>query len=197
MARLRVRPSVLFLVRGPSFSSILLLYFSLTLFPPPPFLPLRSPSLSSYPYLSSPLSLSLSFSSLIIHPPISLASFYFLYASSSLLAPLLAFSLLTLLRTPLLSSVTFSILLLSSSHFSYFFLLFTSSLPLPPSSSSSQSSVHQGAVIPDPKAEYFLYDRVINVMPHSAVPFGLKGTIIGVRGGEIYSGTSEQGTLWS
>jgi 5'-3' exoribonuclease 1 len=57
-------------------------------------------------------------------------------------------------------------------------------------------SINQGAVVPDPKAEYFLYDRVINVMPHSAVPFGLKGTIVGIRGGCKYNYTVHISALY-
>ena len=37
--------------------------------------------------------------------------------------------------------------------------------------------------MPDPKAEYYLFDRVINVAANTAVPFGLKGTVIGIQGG--------------
>ena len=48
---------------------------------------------------------------------------------------------------------------------------------------SPQPSVHQGAIVPDPKAEYYLFDRVINVAANTAVPFGLKGTVIGIQGG--------------
>ena len=52
-----------------------------------------------------------------------------------------------------------------------------------------QPSVHQGAVVPDPTADYYLYDRVVNVQPNTVVPFGLRGTVIGIRGG-IYSCTN-------
>lgn len=42
----------------------------------------------------------------------------------------------------------------------------------------------QGNLIPDPSATYMLYDRVVNVSMSNAVPFGLRGTIIGIRGGK-------------
>ena len=43
---------------------------------------------------------------------------------------------------------------------------------------------HQGNLIPDPEAEYYLFDRVINVSTTNAVPFGLRGTVMGIYGGE-------------
>ena len=42
---------------------------------------------------------------------------------------------------------------------------------------------HQGNLIPDPEADYYLFDRVINVSTTNAVPFGLRGTVIGIYGG--------------
>lgn len=39
---------------------------------------------------------------------------------------------------------------------------------------------HQGNLIPDPEADYNLFDRVINVSTTNAVPFGLRGTITGI-----------------
>ena len=42
---------------------------------------------------------------------------------------------------------------------------------------------HQGNLIPDPEADYFLFDRIINVSTTNAVPFGLRGTVIGIYGG--------------
>jgi 5'-3' exoribonuclease 1 len=42
---------------------------------------------------------------------------------------------------------------------------------------------HQGNLIPDPDADYYLFDRIINVSTTNAVPFGLRGTVIGIYGG--------------
>ncbi len=39
-------------------------------------------------------------------------------------------------------------------------------------------------MVPDPAANYELFDRVVNVSTSSAVPFGLRGTIIGILGGK-------------
>ena len=47
-----------------------------------------------------------------------------------------------------------------------------------------QSTSQQGNLIPDPSATYKLYDRVVNISVSSTVPFGLRGTIIGIRGGK-------------
>ncbi|TST47708.1 5'-3' exoribonuclease 1 [Bagarius yarrelli] len=41
----------------------------------------------------------------------------------------------------------------------------------------------QHGVVPDPDAEYHLFDRVINVRESFSVPLGLRGTIIGIKGG--------------
>ncbi|XP_028987929.1 5'-3' exoribonuclease 1 isoform X2 [Betta splendens] len=42
----------------------------------------------------------------------------------------------------------------------------------------------QQGVVPDPDAEYRLFDRVINIRESFTVPLGLKGTIIGIKGAE-------------
>ena len=44
---------------------------------------------------------------------------------------------------------------------------------------------HQGNLIPDPEADYYLFDRVINVSTTNAVPFGLRGTVMGIYGGKL------------
>lgn len=44
-------------------------------------------------------------------------------------------------------------------------------------------SDHQGAVLPDNDAKFELFDRVVNVKLNVAVPFGLRGTIIGIHEG--------------
>lgn len=42
----------------------------------------------------------------------------------------------------------------------------------------------QQGVVPDPDAEYRLFDRVVNIRESFTVPLGLRGTIIGIKGGE-------------
>ncbi|XP_037132370.1 5'-3' exoribonuclease 1 isoform X1 [Syngnathus acus] len=42
----------------------------------------------------------------------------------------------------------------------------------------------QQGVVPDPNAEYRLFDRVINVRESFTVPLGLRGTVIGIKGAE-------------
>ncbi|KAG7320040.1 hypothetical protein KOW79_017183 [Hemibagrus wyckioides] len=42
----------------------------------------------------------------------------------------------------------------------------------------------QHGVVPDPDAEYHLFDRVVNVRENFSVPLGLRGTIIGIKGAE-------------
>ncbi|XP_077392557.1 5'-3' exoribonuclease 1 [Festucalex cinctus] len=42
----------------------------------------------------------------------------------------------------------------------------------------------QQGVVPDPNADYRLFDRVINVRESFTVPLGLRGTIIGIKGAE-------------
>ena len=44
---------------------------------------------------------------------------------------------------------------------------------------------HQGNLIPDPEADYELFDRVVNVSISNAVPFGLQGTVSGILGGGL------------
>ena len=48
-----------------------------------------------------------------------------------------------------------------------------------------QPSPQQGNLLPDPRTTYQLYDRVVNVSTSNAIPFGLRGTIIGVLGGQL------------
>lgn len=43
---------------------------------------------------------------------------------------------------------------------------------------------HQGNLIPDIDTDYELFDRVVNVSTNNAVPFGLRGTVTGIMGGE-------------
>ena len=42
----------------------------------------------------------------------------------------------------------------------------------------------QHGVIPDRDAEFRLFDRVVNVRENFSVPVGLRGTIIGIKGGK-------------
>uniref|UniRef100_A0A3Q3S9C3 5'-3' exoribonuclease 1 n=1 Tax=Mastacembelus armatus TaxID=205130 RepID=A0A3Q3S9C3_9TELE len=42
----------------------------------------------------------------------------------------------------------------------------------------------QQGVVPDPNAEYRLFDRVVNIRESFTVPVGLRGTIIGIKGAE-------------
>uniref|UniRef100_A0A674DK33 5'-3' exoribonuclease 1 n=1 Tax=Salmo trutta TaxID=8032 RepID=A0A674DK33_SALTR len=42
----------------------------------------------------------------------------------------------------------------------------------------------QHGVVPDPDAEYHLFDRVVNVRESFSVPLGLRGTIIGIKGAD-------------
>lgn len=42
----------------------------------------------------------------------------------------------------------------------------------------------QQGVVPDPDSEYRLFDRVVNVRESFTVPRGLRGTVIGIKGGE-------------
>uniref|UniRef100_A0A1A7XG93 5'-3' exoribonuclease 1 n=3 Tax=Iconisemion striatum TaxID=60296 RepID=A0A1A7XG93_9TELE len=43
----------------------------------------------------------------------------------------------------------------------------------------------QQGVVPDPEAEYRLFDRVINIRESFTVPLGLKGTIVGIKGADV------------
>lgn len=47
-----------------------------------------------------------------------------------------------------------------------------------------QSLEQQQGVVPDLDAEYRLFDRVVNVREGYTVPLGLRGTVIGIKGGE-------------
>lgn len=49
---------------------------------------------------------------------------------------------------------------------------------------SLQPMPDQGSLVPDPSTTYELFDRVVNVALNTAVPFALRGTIIGILGGE-------------
>ena len=40
-----------------------------------------------------------------------------------------------------------------------------------------------GTLAVDSRADFYLLDRVINVMPNGAVPYKMKGTVIGIHGG--------------
>ncbi|XP_070775149.1 5'-3' exoribonuclease 1 isoform X1 [Enoplosus armatus] len=42
----------------------------------------------------------------------------------------------------------------------------------------------QQGVVPDPDAEYRLFDRVVNIRESFTVPLGLRGTVIGIKGAE-------------
>lgn len=41
--------------------------------------------------------------------------------------------------------------------------------------------------MPDPDVEYKLFDRVVNVREGFSVPLGLRGTVIGIKGGKVQS----------
>ena len=49
---------------------------------------------------------------------------------------------------------------------------------------SLQPLEQQHGVVPDPDAEYHLFDRVVNVRESFSVPLGLRGTVIGIKAGE-------------
>ncbi|XP_029930281.1 5'-3' exoribonuclease 1 [Myripristis murdjan] len=42
----------------------------------------------------------------------------------------------------------------------------------------------QQGVVPDPDAEYHLFDRVVNIRESFSVPLGLRGTVVGIKGAE-------------
>lgn len=42
----------------------------------------------------------------------------------------------------------------------------------------------QGGVVPDPTVQYEMFDRVVNVRTGYSVPFGLRGTVVGIQKGE-------------
>jgi 5'-3' exoribonuclease 1 len=39
---------------------------------------------------------------------------------------------------------------------------------------------NEGSLIPDPSATFSLFDRVVNVREGYTVPFGLRGTVVGI-----------------
>ena len=43
----------------------------------------------------------------------------------------------------------------------------------------------QGALVPDSTATYQLFDRVVNVREGFSVPFGLRGTVVGIHTAEV------------
>lgn len=51
---------------------------------------------------------------------------------------------------------------------------------------SLQPLEQQHGVIPDRDAEFRLFDRVVNVRENFSVPVGLRGTIIGIKGGNAF-----------
>jgi len=46
-----------------------------------------------------------------------------------------------------------------------------------------QPSEHLGTVLPDSDVAFELFDRVVNAKLNTAVPFGLRGTIVGIHQG--------------
>ena len=48
-----------------------------------------------------------------------------------------------------------------------------------------QPNPKQGAVVPDSTTTYQLFDRVVNVREGFPVPFGLRGTVVGIHPAEI------------
>ncbi|WAR13810.1 XRN1-like protein, partial [Mya arenaria] len=45
--------------------------------------------------------------------------------------------------------------------------------------------VTSGSLIPDSSTEYQLFDRVVNTRQGFSVPFGLRGTIVGIYPAEV------------
>ena len=45
---------------------------------------------------------------------------------------------------------------------------------------SFQPLANQGSLVPDPEADFRLYDRVVVVKSGYSVPFGQRGTVVGV-----------------
>ena len=43
---------------------------------------------------------------------------------------------------------------------------------------------NEGSLIPDPSATFSLFDRVVNVREGYTVPFGLRGTVVGIHKAE-------------
>ena len=48
---------------------------------------------------------------------------------------------------------------------------------------SPQPHEHFGNIAPDPDADFLLFDRVVHVKMNTTVPFGMRGTIIGIHEG--------------
>ena len=48
-----------------------------------------------------------------------------------------------------------------------------------------QPSKHLGTIPPDSDATFEIFDRVINVKINAAVPYGLRGTVIGIHQGNV------------
>ena len=48
-----------------------------------------------------------------------------------------------------------------------------------------QPTSYSGNLVPDPSVDYLLFDRVVNVRDNIAVPFGYRGTVIGVHEGRM------------
>lgn len=40
--------------------------------------------------------------------------------------------------------------------------------------------ISQGTLVPDPETDFFLYDRIVVVKSGYSVPFGKRGTVIGI-----------------
>ena len=51
-------------------------------------------------------------------------------------------------------------------------------------SSQLQPTSEFGNLVPDPSADYCLFDRVVNIRDGAAVPLGLRGTVVGIHEGK-------------
>ena len=49
-----------------------------------------------------------------------------------------------------------------------------------------QPSEHRGTLLPDCDATFELFDRVVNIKLNATVPFGLRGTVIGIHEGNVH-----------
>lgn len=47
----------------------------------------------------------------------------------------------------------------------------------------------QGGVLPDPTVQFEIFDRIVNIKSGYSVPFGLRGTVVGIQKGEKDSET--------
>jgi 5'-3' exoribonuclease 1 len=47
----------------------------------------------------------------------------------------------------------------------------------------------QGGVLPDPTVQFEMFDRIVNIKSGYSVPFGLRGTVVGIQKGEKDSET--------